>query len=177
MRNDRRAGSSLSFFNRSWSDFKLPFGDPTTQYWIGLDRLHELSQGECVIRFDVFMDGLWYYAQYTNFAVGDSSTNYTITLSGFSAMQAMVWWAPTGCSSPHTTPTTTRTRSTVLSPMVVDSGIKAMVLAPMGVSLVRSISSLGAVWDNRPTRRSLKLDCFVDVVARTFMADTVRHIR
>ena len=66
-------------------EYQQWFGNPSTQYWIGLERLHELSQSNCVIRFDFqITQGNRYFAQYTTFTVGDVSTNYTLSLSGYS---------------------------------------------------------------------------------------------
>ena len=84
LRNDL-AGSSSGFFDRNWTDYRQGFGNRTTLYWIGLDRLHNVSQGNCQARIDLqATNGSWYYAQYSNFSVGDSSTNYTLTIGGYS---------------------------------------------------------------------------------------------
>ena len=85
LRNDR-AGSISGFFNRSWTQYQQGFGSPTSLYWIGLDRLHQLTQGNCQVHFDLQnrVDGTWYYAQYSNFSVGDSSTNYKLAIGGYS---------------------------------------------------------------------------------------------
>ena len=84
-RNDI-AGANANFFNKSWTDYQQWFGNPSTQYWIGLERLHELSQSNCVLRFDIqaATTGVRYFAQYTSFTVGDSSSNYTLTVGGYS---------------------------------------------------------------------------------------------
>ena len=84
LRNDL-AGSSSGFFNKPWTEYQQGFGSPTALYWIGLDRLHEISQGNCQVRFDLQdTDGIWYHAQYSTFSVGDSSTNYRLTIGGYS---------------------------------------------------------------------------------------------
>ena len=84
LRNDF-AGSNSGLFNRSWAQYEQGFGTPASRYWIGLGKLHDLSPGICKIRFDLqATNGTWYYAQYSNFSVGDSSTNYTLTIGGFS---------------------------------------------------------------------------------------------
>ena len=88
------AGSSSGFFSRSWAQYTQEFGSPTSLYWIGLDRLHELSQRNCAVRFDLqITDGTWYFAQYSIFSVGDSSTNYQLTIGGYSgnAVDVMVY--------------------------------------------------------------------------------------
>ena len=74
------------FFNRSWTEFRKEFGSLSSQYWIGLDRLHQLSQMNCRARFDMGfrrLSGL-YYAQYSTFLVGNSTDKYKLTIGGFS---------------------------------------------------------------------------------------------
>ena len=85
LRNDL-AGSSSGFFNRPWTDYQRGFGNCTTLYWIGLDRLHQLTQGNCQVRFELQhrADGIWHYAQYSSFSVGNSSTNYNLNIDGWS---------------------------------------------------------------------------------------------
>ena len=84
LRNDL-AGSTSGFFNRQWSEYQQGFGSPTTLYWIGLDRLHQLTRVNCPVRFDLQdRTGTWHYAQYSSFLIGDSSTNYTLTMGGYS---------------------------------------------------------------------------------------------
>ena len=98
LRNDY-AGSSSGFFNRPWIEYQQGFGSPTgllyqyqqgfgsptALYWIGLDRLHQLTQGNCQVRFDLQdRGGTWHYAQYSSFSVGDSSTSYKLTIGGYS---------------------------------------------------------------------------------------------
>ena len=78
------AGSNARFFNRSWVEYRHGFGNPSSHYWIGLDRLHEASQKNCKVRFDLkLINGSSYYAQYSSFSVG-SSTNYTLAVGGYS---------------------------------------------------------------------------------------------
>ena len=84
LRNDVQ-GSNSYFFNRPWSQYQQEFGSLTSQYWIGLDALHEVSQTNCRIRFDLqLLNGSWYYAEYTSFSVDDASTSYTLTIGGYS---------------------------------------------------------------------------------------------
>ena len=92
LRNDI-VGSNSAFFDRSWSQFTREFGSPTSQYWIGLDRLHDLTSQNCQIRFDIQdIYSTCYFAQYSSFQVGDSSSNYLLTIGGYSgdAGDAMV---------------------------------------------------------------------------------------
>ena len=84
LRNDFN-GSSSGYFNRTWTQYQQGFGNPTALYWIGLDRLHQLTQGNCQVRFDLqFSDRTWHYAQYSNFSVGNASTKYRLSIGGYS---------------------------------------------------------------------------------------------
>ena len=78
-------GSSSEFFNLPWTQYQQGFGSPRALYWIGLDTLHQLTQANCQVRFDLqSTDGTWHYAQYFTFSVGNSSTDYTLTIGGYS---------------------------------------------------------------------------------------------
>ena len=73
------------FFDRPWTQYQQGFGSPTALYWIGLDRLHQLTQGNCQVRFDLqSISGTWHCANYSSFSVGNSSTNYKLTIGGYS---------------------------------------------------------------------------------------------
>jgi len=74
-------------FLAGWTQFKVGFGCPSGDFWMGNDRLHELTKnGTYKIRFDLlsilYRD--WYYAEYTTFIVGDESTGYQLTVDGYS---------------------------------------------------------------------------------------------
>ena len=44
-----------------------------------------LTQRNCKVRFDLqYTNGTWFFSQYSSFSVGDSSTNYTLTIGGWS---------------------------------------------------------------------------------------------
>ena len=79
------AGSDWLFFNRPWSDYQQGFGTIDSLYWIGLNKLHDLSQRGCSVRFDLqALDGTWYFTQYSTFVVGDSADFYRLSVNGFS---------------------------------------------------------------------------------------------
>ena len=79
-------GSNSNFFNKSRSQFQQGFGDPPSNYWIGLDMLNVVtSQYTCAVHFDLLsLSGTWYFAHYSSFRVGSPSTNYTLYISGYS---------------------------------------------------------------------------------------------
>lgn len=75
-----------NFFNRTWSEFKAGFGNTSGNYWLGNEQLHTLTQdNKYKLRFELQSNasGLWYWAEYDTFTVGDESTQYTLTVGGF----------------------------------------------------------------------------------------------
>lgn len=75
------------FFHRTWSDFKAGFGDTSGNYWLGNDQLHTLTldnKYKLRVELQSKASGLWYAAEYDTFRVGDESTQYTLTVGGFS---------------------------------------------------------------------------------------------
>jgi len=76
-----------NFFNRSWAEFKVGFGDPSGNYWLGNDELSQLTLTAWYkLRFDLQArsNGNWYYAEYSKFIVLPESYNYTMLVSGYS---------------------------------------------------------------------------------------------
>ena len=84
MKNDI-AGSDSYFFKRPWTEFQQPFGDLTSPYWIGLEKMHQLTLGNCSVRFDLQLNnGTWLYADYSSFIVGNVSDKYRLIITGYS---------------------------------------------------------------------------------------------
>ena len=74
-------------FNRSWAEFKTGFSDANGNYWLGNDLLHELTRtGRYKLRFDLHKhdSDVWYYAEYSSFAVLAETYNYKLHVSGYS---------------------------------------------------------------------------------------------
>jgi len=74
-------------FSRPWVEFKLGFGDPSGNYWLGNDLLSQLTaNNRYKLRIDLQQrdTGNWYYAEYSTFRVQSEADNYTLMLSGFS---------------------------------------------------------------------------------------------
>ena len=75
------------FFNRSWQQFKVGFGNESGNYWIGNERLHQLTKdGRYKLRVDVLasFNSQWYWAEYSGFGVGSESSGYALFVSGYS---------------------------------------------------------------------------------------------
>ena len=81
----RRQDSSVDFY-RNWTDYEDGFGNLTGEFWLGLSKIHRLTEeGPNTLRVDLGdFDGNTAYAQYSTFSVGDSTTEYTLTVGGYS---------------------------------------------------------------------------------------------
>jgi len=73
--------------NRSWSEYKVGFGDPSGNYWLGNDLLSQLTaNNRYKLKFDLQSrdDNNWYYAEYSTFRVLSEADNYELQVGGFS---------------------------------------------------------------------------------------------
>ena len=85
----RRQDGSEDFY-RGWSDYKAGFGDVNGEFWLGLDKIHRLSNsGENVLRIDLWdFDGTTAYAIYTTFFVASEADNYRLNVGDFEGKYA-----------------------------------------------------------------------------------------
>ena len=81
----RRQDGSVDFY-RNWIDYENGFGNLTGEFWLGLGKINRLTKEQSnTLRVDLGdFDGNTSYAQYTTFSVGDSTTEYTLTVGGYS---------------------------------------------------------------------------------------------
>ncbi|XP_062608020.1 ryncolin-1-like isoform X2 [Saccostrea cucullata] len=79
-RKDGRVG-----FNRNWEDYTYGFGNVNGEYWLGTQRIHQLtSQGWYELRVDMSdFGGKRRYAEYRVFSVGDRSSRYKLTVEEY----------------------------------------------------------------------------------------------
>nr|XP_022295308.1 ficolin-1-like [Crassostrea virginica] len=79
-----RVDGSTDFY-RTWNEYKEGFGNASYNYWIGNDVLHLLTKNEPrELRVELQrFSGEKGYAEYSTFAVGDESSKYQLTVSGF----------------------------------------------------------------------------------------------
>jgi len=76
-----------SFFDRSWNEFRVGFGNPSGNFWLGNELIHQLTKdGGCKVRFDMQQESSsnWFWAEYSTFDVADETNNYQLTVAGFS---------------------------------------------------------------------------------------------
>jgi len=74
-------------FNRPWAEYKVGFGNPSDNYWLGNDLLSQLTANyRYKLRFDLQQNGTgnWYYAEHSWFRVRSEAYNYTLLVGGFS---------------------------------------------------------------------------------------------
>ncbi|XP_048751394.2 ficolin-1-like [Ostrea edulis] len=81
----KRIDGSTSFY-RTWDNYKTGFGEPSKNYWIGNDAIHNLTKANNQeLRVDITMNsGEKVYAKYSIFRVGDETSKYRIIINGFS---------------------------------------------------------------------------------------------
>ncbi|XP_034098911.2 fibrinogen C domain-containing protein 1-like [Drosophila albomicans] len=75
----RRKDGTINF-NRTWSEYKEGFGDLRGEFFIGLDKLHLLTQSqphELYISLGDFSNETR-YARYNNFVIGSETEDYRI---------------------------------------------------------------------------------------------------
>ena len=81
----RRQDGSVDFY-RGWTDYENGFGDLTGEFWLGLSKIHRLTkEGSNTLRVDLGdFEGNTRYANYSTFSISDGSTEYILTVGGYS---------------------------------------------------------------------------------------------
>ena len=84
----RRIDGSVSF-NRNWLEYKEGFGHLKGNFWLGLEKLHQLAPpGKgAKLRVDLkHMDlpGESRYAEYSTFEISGEADDYKLTIGGYS---------------------------------------------------------------------------------------------
>ena len=81
----RRQDGSVDFY-RNWTDYENGFGDLTGEFWLGLSKIHRLTkEGSNTLRVDLEnFSGNTAYANYSTFSISDGSTEYILTVGGYS---------------------------------------------------------------------------------------------
>ena len=81
----RRQDGSVDFY-RYWTDYENGFGNLTGEFWLGLSKIHRLTkEGSNTLRVDLGdFEGNTAYASYSTFSISDGSTEYILTVGGYS---------------------------------------------------------------------------------------------
>ncbi|PIK38851.1 putative ryncolin-1-like [Apostichopus japonicus] len=84
----QRRSTTNEGFSQGWAQYKAGFGDVNYDHWLGNDKLNALTnQGTYQLRVDLRYTagvGVWYYALYTNFSIGNETDKYRLTLGTYS---------------------------------------------------------------------------------------------
>ena len=73
-------------FNLNWADYKAGFGIPGGNFWIGLERMHQMtSTTPYRLRIEVqsISNKLWYSAEYDTFLIDSEALKYAIHVTGY----------------------------------------------------------------------------------------------
>ena len=81
----KRQDGSVDFY-RGWSDYKQGFGNLNGEYWLGLDKIHRLTNsGNYKLRVDLEdFTGNIAYAEYGSFGVADEGNKYLLSVGSYS---------------------------------------------------------------------------------------------
>ncbi|XP_069593909.1 tenascin-like [Ranitomeya imitator] len=81
----RRTSGKLDFYQR-WRTYGEGFGDPSDEFWLGLDWLHKLTSGpvKYELRVDLRAGDESAYAVYRTFNVGSSRDRYKLVADDYS---------------------------------------------------------------------------------------------
>ena len=72
-------------FYLGWHEYENGFGDLNGEFWLGLRKIHRLTASTNRLREELGdFDGNTAYAKYSTFWVGNSSSNYTLRVYGYS---------------------------------------------------------------------------------------------
>ncbi|XP_048469310.1 tenascin [Rhincodon typus] len=74
----RRQNGRVDFF-RNWKNYTIGFGDPSDEFWLGLENLHKItSQDHYQLRVDLRDEGDVAYAVYDRFVISDAKSRYKL---------------------------------------------------------------------------------------------------
>ncbi|XP_045784637.1 protein scabrous-like [Maniola jurtina] len=73
-------------FNRKFAEYVQGFGNAASEFWLGLESMHQLTSDNCSsMRIDMTdIYGSVWFAEYDHFFVGSADSGYILELSGFS---------------------------------------------------------------------------------------------
>ena len=72
-------------FYRDWDEYKNGFGDVRGEYWLGNEKIHQLTEIPSQLRVEINTTTSGNkYAKYSNFTVTNEATNYTLFVGFYS---------------------------------------------------------------------------------------------
>ncbi|XP_028424417.1 microfibril-associated glycoprotein 4-like [Perca flavescens] len=79
-----RINGSVNFY-RGWDQYKIGFGNPAGEYWLGLENIYQLTRNrksELLVQMEDF-EGNKAFARYTSFFIDAECDGYKLNVSGF----------------------------------------------------------------------------------------------
>ena len=83
----KRVDGNEDFEYKVWDDYVEGFGNVTSNYWMGLEEIHQLTSERDMsleIKIETFSGGDPFTFMYDTFALAGADDNYRILLAGFS---------------------------------------------------------------------------------------------
>ena len=72
-------------FYRGWDEYKNGFGDLRGEFWLGNEKIHQLTEIPSQLRVEINTTSNGYrYAKYSNFTVTNEASNYTLFVGFYS---------------------------------------------------------------------------------------------
>ena len=74
-------------FNRNWVDYKTGFGNIATNFWLGLEKMHQLTSSRTKklrIEIQSLDNSKWFSAEYDTFLIDSEVKGYAIHVTGYS---------------------------------------------------------------------------------------------
>ncbi|KAL9985471.1 hypothetical protein ACROYT_G007885 [Oculina patagonica] len=79
----KRLDGSVDFY-RGWADYKRGFGNLNGEFWLGLDKIHRLTETKNRLRVELEdTAGKTAYAEYDMFAVASEKTKYKLSVGSY----------------------------------------------------------------------------------------------
>ena len=77
-----------TYFNLYWNDYKAGFGIPGGNFWIGLERMHQMTSTtpyRLRVEVQATYNNLtqWYSAEYDTFLIDNEAGGYAIHVTGY----------------------------------------------------------------------------------------------
>ena len=80
----KRFNGFVGFF-RGWDEYKNGFGDVRGEFWLGNEKIHQLTEIPSQLRVEINTTSSGYkYAKYSNFTVTNEASNYTLFIGFYS---------------------------------------------------------------------------------------------
>ena len=81
----KRLDGSVDFYLK-WSDYRVGFGDPNGEFWLGLGKIHRLTSADnSMLRVDLEdFEGNARFARYNMFSVMSGNNKYKLKLGSYS---------------------------------------------------------------------------------------------